>query len=104
MSGEEHGLRVPPPQLAEKDREENMSVLLLLVNNKIKGVFLMKINVICKKTAYSNLNWYSWLERCDECGATICGYEWEHSCKPNLEEEDLCINCLKKRIAVKRNT
>ena len=37
MSGEEHGLRVPPPQLAEKDREENMSVLLLLVNNNLCG-------------------------------------------------------------------
>lgn len=37
MSSEVYSFYVPPPQLAEKDREENMSVLLLLVNNKFCG-------------------------------------------------------------------
>ena len=39
--------------------------------------------------------WWSWVETCDRCGATICGHETKTTQNPNLEEVDFCGPCLR---------
>ena len=39
--------------------------------------------------------WWSHIENCDRCGKLICAHEFQHSYKPNVEEADFCIDCLR---------
>lgn len=39
--------------------------------------------------------WWKWIETCDRCGCIIRDYNMRSTDKPNTEEVDFCINCLK---------
>lgn len=39
--------------------------------------------------------WWKWIESCDRCGEVIRDYSMRSTDKPNTEEADFCINCLK---------
>lgn len=42
--------------------------------------------------------WYSWKEVCDDCGCVIHEFdELISTKKPNTDEKDFCIKCLRKR-------
>lgn len=45
------------------------------------------------------MEWHTWTEICDKCGTTIeISGDWSHSEKPNMEEKDFCIKCLREYI------
>lgn len=39
--------------------------------------------------------WWKWIESCDRCGSIIREYNVRSTNKPNTEEADFCVNCLK---------
>lgn len=39
--------------------------------------------------------WWSWIENCDKCGKMIKDHSIKSSRKPNMEEADFCIDCLR---------
>ena len=39
--------------------------------------------------------WWSWYETCDRCGKVIADEEWRSTEKPDPEEVDFCVHCLK---------
>lgn len=39
--------------------------------------------------------WWKWTESCDRCGGVIRDYNMRSTDKPNKEEADFCVNCLK---------
>lgn len=39
--------------------------------------------------------WWKWTESCDRCGGVIREYNVRSTNKPNKEEADFCVNCLK---------
>ena len=39
--------------------------------------------------------WWKWIETCDRCGSMIREYNVRSTNKPNTEEADFCVNCLK---------
>lgn len=56
----------------------------------------MKLNV--KQVDYRHNetkfgNWWVWKEICDRCGAVVSDVNMLHSVKPNLKEQDYCIDC-----------
>lgn len=39
--------------------------------------------------------WWSWIENCNRCGKLIKGHSIQSNCKPDVEEADFCIECLR---------
>jgi hypothetical protein len=60
----------------------------------------MKTNII-QIDYYGNLDsngkWWKWTEVCDECGKQYRNWDIMTMNKPNTEEKDYCIDCLRKK-------
>lgn len=39
--------------------------------------------------------WWRWIETCDRCGSVTRNHNTRSTNKPNTEEVDFCVNCLK---------
>lgn len=39
--------------------------------------------------------WWSWIEHCDKCGKLIYDHSIQNSRKPNTEEADFCVECIR---------
>jgi len=69
----------------------------------------MKTNVQTVKynqnsTVPNKCVWWSWEEICDDCDKVIHKFrDVLSSCKPDLNENDYCLNCLHKRLDVISN-
>lgn len=48
-----------------------------------------------KTNINSNGMWWSYTETCDKCGKLIFGCEVLHSEKPDINEADFCVECLR---------
>lgn len=53
-------------------------------------------------TTSSSVNfWYSWTEYCDRCGKLIHDNDYQTSKKPDINEKDYCIDCLRELLKEK---
>ena len=48
-----------------------------------------------------NGQWWKWNEVCDECGKTFRTHDIQTMSKPNTNEKDYCIDCLRKLLSKK---
>lgn len=51
-----------------------------------------------KSQTVKDMTWYSWDEICDNCGAIIHNHSVETTSPPNTNEEDYCVECLRKKL------
>jgi hypothetical protein len=56
-----------------------------------------------RKFQYGTLSLYSWVETCDRCGHLISTSSVLRNYAPDIEQEDLCSECLKHQLETVTN-
>ena len=57
---------------------------------------IQKVNAFCKPS--ENGSWWNWQTYCDKCGKYVGGKNTLNGFKPNTDEVDYCLSCLRNEI------